>query len=108
MDGRTGEEAGCTVESPAQPAENTLGVATGRLTIGRRLVAGWQAAPDSGKPRMVLAFVSDARRPGPEGTPNRPQVINLPHKSSRRAKKGMDSNTSVGFHATKQAGLTRL
>src|SRR5580693_7693267 len=30
-------KAGCTVESPAQPVENTLGVATGRLPIGRRL-----------------------------------------------------------------------
>ena len=36
-DGRAGEEAGCTVESPAQPVENTLGVATGRFPIGRRL-----------------------------------------------------------------------
>ena len=30
-------KAGCTVESPAQPVENTLSVATGRLPIGRRL-----------------------------------------------------------------------
>jgi hypothetical protein len=30
------EEAGCTVESPEQPVENTLGVATGRFPIGRR------------------------------------------------------------------------
>src|ERR1700722_6098983 len=30
-------KAGCTVESPGQPVENTLGVMTGRLAIGRRL-----------------------------------------------------------------------
>src|ERR1700722_19239558 len=38
------------------------------------------AAPQSGKPQTVQAFVSDARRPGPEGAPNRPQVTNLSHK----------------------------
>src|ERR1700722_6296215 len=35
---------------------------------------------EAGRPQTVRAFVSDARRPGPEGTPNRPQVTNLPHK----------------------------
>jgi hypothetical protein len=48
------------------------------------------AARHRGKPQTVLAFVSDARRPGPEGTPNRPQVTNLPHKivAARKEKNG--------------------
>src|ERR1700735_3303558 len=87
-----------------------LGVATGRFPIRRRVatcptILRWAFIPCGGPkahedsqdwlPRiaanrkLVLAFVSDARRP----INNRPQVTNLPHKIFAAPKKGMDSST---------------